>query len=179
MEQTSKFRGMARLLYWVVTVAMLAVLIAMVAFFVMPDLARSMLVDNAPKGLPILSEPSVGVIYALLLISSITVSVQVFIMWHMRALLDLYAEGQALSRACAGRIWRIGIGFVVLPLTGVLYGTASTMLLTLGNPVGERQISIGVSSAQLTAIVGGAMLLLVGVAMQEASKQADENRSFV
>lgn len=176
---TSRFRKFAVALYWAITAAIALRVLSVLVCFVLPDFARSILMGSAPRGLLIQAEPSNTVVYWLLLVGLVPIAVQLFVMWQTRSLLWLYGQGDALSRACGWRISRMGLGVLVLPLANIAYGTAASALLTLGNAAGERQLSIGISGPDMTALIGGGLLLLIGAAMLEASRAADENRSFV
>jgi len=47
------------------------------------------------------------------------------------------------------------------------------------NPVGQRQLSVGVSHTEIWFVLTGGLLMVVGWALVEAARQADENRAFV
>lgn len=179
MAFSARFVSIARLSYFLATLAMLGLAVLALGLFMLPELARTLLVNNAPQGLNIAAPPSTFTVYILLLVGCISVAVQLFVLWHMRCLFALYAEGEALSRSCATHISRVGFGLLIYPVAGVLYYMASSVLLTMGNAAGERELAIGFSSFEIAGALGGAMLILIGSAMQEASRQAEENRAFV
>ncbi len=179
MELSNRFRVFAKSLFWLTTVAMIALVLLFLTFAVSPEFAKSTLMRNAPNGLTVLVPPSAGTVYALLAAGSIAFGLQLFVLWNMRALLRLYAQGQALSAACGGYIARIGMGVIAIPFGGMFYDAMSSYLLTRHNPAGQGEVAIGIQGTSIGLMVGGGLLLLVGAAMLEAARQADENRSFV
>ncbi|MEM9581742.1 MAG: hypothetical protein AAGA08_01365 [Pseudomonadota bacterium] len=179
MELSNRFRVFAKSLFWFTTAVMIALVIMVLTFAVSPDFAKSTLMRNAPDDLTILVPPTTATVYALLASGCVALGLQFFVLWNMRALFRLYAQGQALSAACGGHIARIGAGVIAIPFAGVFYDAMSSFLLTRHNPPGQGEVSIGIQTTSIGLMVGGGMLLLVGAAMLEASRQADENRSFV
>lgn len=179
MELSNRFRGFARGLFWITTAAIAGMLLLVLFVAVMPDMAKTAFVENAPKTLNVLTEPSTGTVYALLASGCVAMALQLFVLWNMRALFGIYAQGFALSARCGTHIARIGAGAIAIPFGWMFYDVMSSYLLTRNNPVGEGQVSLGISGSSLGLMVGGGMLLLVGAAMMEAAKQAEENRSFV
>ena len=166
-------------LFWFTCFVMIALVLSFCAFAAMPEFAKDILMRNAPDGLNILVTPSTATIYALLAAGSVTLGLQLFVLWNMCALFRLYAQGQALSAACGAHIARIGAGVIAIPFGGVFYDAASSYLLTRHNPPGEGAVSIGIQGMSIGLMVGGCLMLLIGATMLEAARQADENRSFV
>lgn len=179
MQLSNRFRVFAKSLFWLTTAVMIALVLMLLTFVAMPEFAKATLMRNAPDDLNILVTPSIATVYALLAAGCVAFGLQLFVLWNMRALLRLYAQGQALSAACGGHIARIGAGVIAIPLGGIFYDVMSSYLLTRHNPPGQGEVSIGIQGTSIGLMVGGGMLLLVGAAMLEAARQADENRSFV
>ncbi|WP_298360820.1 hypothetical protein [uncultured Litoreibacter sp.] len=179
MELSNRFRALAKALFWVTTVAMAGMVLLVLVVIAAPDFVKPALVDNAPAGLNVQTAPSTGTVYSLLATGSIALGLQLFVLWNMRALFGIYARGYALSAKCGTHIARIGAGVIAMPFAWLFYDVMSSYLLTRNNPPGEGQVALGISGSSIGLIVGGGMLLLVGAAMLEASRQAEENRSFV
>ncbi|MCY4335661.1 MAG: DUF2975 domain-containing protein [Litoreibacter sp.] len=164
---------------WLTSAAMIALVLLALGIFANPEFARSLMLETAPAGVQIAVPPETGIVYAVLLLGCLALAAQLYLLWHMRALFVLYARGEILTNICAYRISRIGAGLLLLPLAGLIYQAGSTVLLTLGNPVGERALAISFSATGFAVCLGGALLLFIGIVMQEASRQAEENRAFI
>ena len=179
MELSNRFRVFARGLFWITTASMAGMVLMVLVVAAMPEFAKSTLVSNAPKTLNILTVPSTGTVYALLLTGCVAMAVQLFVLWNMRALLRIYGQGRALSADCGAHIARIGIGAIAMPFGWMFYDVMSSYLLTRNNPAGQGEIAFGIAGSSIGLMLGGGVLLLVGAAMLEAARQAEENRSFV
>jgi len=100
-------------------------------------------------------------------------------LYDLRGLLRLYRRGAALSHAAARRIGRIGAWLLMLAVHGLLAYPILSVLLTMGAPVGERQLVVSVSQAQIGFLLAGGIMTLIGWAMRDAAALAEENRGFV
>lgn len=98
------------------------------------------------------------------------------------ALADMFgcfARGQTMSAVAAAHLRKAGQWFVLAAIFGVFAHTASIVLLTLGNPAGERQLSVAFSSDQLFPLILAGVLFAVGHILESAARIAEENRGFV
>jgi hypothetical protein len=100
-------------------------------------------------------------------------------LWQMRRLFQHYRRGDMLSEGCALAIRRIGIAVLALLGLQVLTHPLQVLALTLGNPEGQRSVSVAFGSNDMALLLTGALILLIGWAMGEAVAAAGENRSFV
>ncbi|PJI93074.1 hypothetical protein BC777_1942 [Yoonia maricola] len=97
----------------------------------------------------------------------------------MRKLFTAYAAGEVLTDHCALLIQRIGQGFLALAAASFVLRPLQMLVLTMANPPGQRSIAIGVNSEIIFFALSGALIVIIGWAMREASDIATENKSFV
>ena len=57
--------------------------------------------------------------------------------------------------------------------------TLTVLALTLGNPPGQRQLWVGLTSQHYLSLLFGLVLLAVSTVLVEAARVADENAEFV
>lgn len=166
----------AHILSFLTLVIMIAVVLGVSYFFVDIEAGRAVLLSNAPelKGAPPLSD---GTLRAMLCVGLFSVSAQLYLLWQARKLFNLYASENYLSRDCADTIRNLGLGLVALPLIRFLQEPIWSILMTLGSD--DISVSIAVSSNGIGYLIGGVLMLLIGWAMLEASRVAEENKSFV
>jgi hypothetical protein len=100
-------------------------------------------------------------------------------LWRMRALFSRYRRGEILTPPAAELIRGIGGALVVLALAGVLLRTAQVLVLTLDNPDGQKILAISFDGDFLGFLLSGGLLVVIGWAMREAARAAEENASFV
>lgn len=77
------------------------------------------------------------------------------------------------------RIGRVGIAILFLAPVGIVARAVGTVIVSWNNPPGQQEIAVSVGSADVIMLVAGATLLMLGWAMKEATRIADENRQFV
>ena len=90
-----------------------------------------------------------------------------------------FATGDILTPESGRRLKRIGLIVTALgPVTIVIRSIAS-VVVSLPNPPGERVLAVGFGSNDVTAIIAGMLLIVLGWTLEEAARVADENRQFV
>ncbi|WP_051242335.1 DUF2975 domain-containing protein [Stappia stellulata] len=90
-----------------------------------------------------------------------------------------FARGEVLTPESGRRLKRIGVIVTALgPLT-ILIRTIASVVVSLPNPPGERVLAVGFGSNDVTAIIAGMLLIVLGWTLEEAARVADENRQFV
>lgn len=98
---------------------------------------------------------------------------------QMWALFGCFARGELLARAPARHLRRLGLALCALAVAQPLGRTLSILALTWGNPPGERQIWLGLSSDHYLSLLFGLLLLALAQVLAEAARVADENAEFV
>ncbi|GAB5447025.1 hypothetical protein [Gymnodinialimonas sp.] len=178
MDSLSQTRRIARPLALVTTIALLAYPFAVFTMALSGYFDTAFLRD-AYSGvtLPaVLSPAALTVTYA---IAALSVALICVVLWNIRALLVLFATGDVLGGEAARRIRRIGTLLLALAIYGVLAHTLTVLALTWGNPPGERSLSIAFSNTDLFLFLAAGLMTVIGLAMTEAARIADENRAFI
>jgi hypothetical protein len=111
--------------------------------------------------------------------SLLPVAVSSYALWQMWALFGCFAQGELLARAPAAHLHRLGLALCALTLAQPLGRTLSILALTWGNPKGERQFWLGLSSDHYLSLLFGLLLLALARVLAEAARVADENAEFV
>lgn len=116
---------------------------------------------------------------ATLAIACIPVLLAVAVLLLLHKLFLGFSRGAVLVPA-SGRILRqIGLIIAILaPLQIVLCAVAS-VVLSLPNPPGERELAIGIGSDDISTLIAGMLLIVLGWTLEEAASVADENSRFV
>ncbi len=98
---------------------------------------------------------------------------------QVRHLFTHFAEGRIFDPAPALAIRRTGIGMLAMVAGGILAKPLVTVLLTMGNPPGQRQVSVAVSADTYVLALFGGLMITLGWVLGEATRLSDENRQFV
>lgn len=102
-----------------------------------------------------------------------------FLLWQLWQLFGEYGRGRVFSAGAVQRLRRLALGVMALGIVAPLSRTGSVLALTWGNPVGERQLLVSLSSDDYLHLVLGAVLLAIVQVMAEAVRLAQENAEFV
>ncbi|MCF2871684.1 hypothetical protein L0664_11460 [Octadecabacter sp. G9-8] len=97
----------------------------------------------------------------------------------MRRLFALYQKGDPLAPQAGPLIKSIGSNLFISALAAIAVVPVQSGLMSLANPVGERQISVSLNSSTLGFVLVSGLLLLIGWSMSEATRLAAENKEFI
>lgn len=111
--------------------------------------------------------------------SMLPTSVSLFALWQMWSLFGCFAQGELLARRPAQHLRRLGLGLCALSAAQPLGHTLAILALTWGNPKGERQLWLGLSSDHYLALLFGLLLLALAQVLSEAARVAEENAEFI
>ena len=92
---------------------------------------------------------------------------------------SLTGQGRILSQEAARWMRRAGMTLFVLAIYATVSRTLTILLLSMGNPPGERQLTIGIEGTQFFSIFLAGVFLLVAHALVLGSEIEQENKSFV
>ena len=133
----------------------------------------------SPIGLPVAPGVSAAEWWGAVLIGLIPGTAMLWTFHVLRGLFRAYAAGEVLSAANAARIGLIGRGILLVAASSLLIRPIQSVLLTLSNPEGQRQVTITVSSNDLALLLAGGVFIAIGFAMREAARADAENKAFV
>lgn len=179
MASVARVSKAARILSFTTLIFMIGMILSVAYFFIDVDIGRDYMLGAAqtsysPATIETLSN---GTLRLMMAVGWMAVAVQLFILWRVKTLFDLYGAGEFLSLDCALTIRSIGIGLLALPIVRFIQQPLWSMLKTMREE--ETMITISISSNGLGFAIGGALMMLIGWAMVEASRAAEENRGFV
>jgi hypothetical protein len=105
--------------------------------------------------------------------------VALFMLWQLWRLFGAYRRGEVFSRPALQHLRRFSIGVLLLAALEPLTRTACILAVTIGNPPGQRQLVIGLSSDDYERVLIGAVLLAIASVMAEAVRVAEDHAGFV
>jgi multisubunit Na+/H+ antiporter MnhC subunit len=119
-----------------------------------------------------------------LIVASVVVGVVPVAIWlwtlnQMRRLFGGYKTGAVLTDQSAHHIQRIGLGFMGIALVQLALVPIQGLILTWANPVGQRALSVGITSDMLGFLLAAGLMTVIGWAMREAAQAASENEAFI
>lgn len=97
----------------------------------------------------------------------------------LRRLFGFYEKGKIFAAENVECYRRLGWMLMVWVGCEIAGNSLLSVALTLGNPPGQRVITLGVSSAELASLFIGSVVLVVSWVMDEGRKIAEEQSLFV
>lgn len=173
-----KIRKLARILYGATWLGMIGLPLAIGIYLVTGDLGPEALRADYPH-LDLPAQLSNATYLSALAIKAIPIAVGLFILWQMQGLFGLYMQGETLTLNCTHRILRIGQGLVCLGLVSILTTTLVIAILSLGNPPGQRYLSISFGDGEMRSLLAGGLMVIIGWISKEAARAEEENKAFV
>lgn len=116
---------------------------------------------------------------AWLSIAAVPAALSIWGLWNALKLFLGYREGAVFTEIAGHRLKCMGIALAMTPLAQIMMTAATSVLLTMHNQVGQRQLTVSMTETHLVVGVAGAMLLVIGWVLTEAARIAEENRQIV
>lgn len=106
-------------------------------------------------------------------------SIAVFAVWQLRLLFRLYADGLIFTAANTRCLRRFAAAVVAFAIAKPVTGALLSVVLTMNNPPGQRQLSITLGSSELTTLFIGGVFLIIAWIMDEAREMAEEQAEII
>jgi len=173
-----RFVRLSRAMMWLTTAGIVLIVALSALGFVVPEWTRNALLarlgqTGAAIPLNATNQAIAGAIAA------VPIGVMIWGLWHVRALFGEFTLGRVFTETAARHLQMFGASVLAQGPLGPLMSVALTVLLTLGNPPGERLLAVTFSIYDYFALVVGGVLFAAASIMREAAHIADENASFV
>lgn len=170
--------SLVRILHVATVICMVATPIMVVAFLTFTPINPTT-VQAMMDSLTVSTAATPLQLWAAVALNGLTVAVMFWTFNEMRKLFVSFQKGQALTVESAHLIERIGRGLLGLAVLPFILFPIKSVILSMANPVGERTLSVSLSSTSVGFALTAGLLIVIGWAMREAAAAVDENRTFV
>ena len=99
--------------------------------------------------------------------------------WHAKLCFAQFANGEIFTASAVGHLRRFAGWTAAAALAAIMAGAAISILFTINNPPGTRQLALGVSSNQVFTMFFAALVWLMADVIGQGQAFADENKQFV
>ena len=99
--------------------------------------------------------------------------------WQAKRCFDLFGQGRVFTAQAVDRLRRFAGWVAAAALAAIVAGAAISGLLTLNNPPGLRQLSVGISSNHVFTLFVAGLVWLMADVIGQGQALADENERFV
>lgn len=111
--------------------------------------------------------------------SMISMAVLLSLLHQAYALFDAFRLGHVFTTDAPVRLRRIGSCIVALAILRPITATLLGLILTLGNPPGQRILALSLSIDDYMIAALGGLVLAIGHVMTEAARMAEDHRQIV
>ena len=108
------------------------------------------------------------------LIFLLPLSAEMFAIVTIMRLLKLYREGIIFSATHVLLFKRLGQALICYGIAGIFQTTGLGLVMTMNNPPGQRMLTLGMWSDDISLFVVAAVVLMLSWVMDEGRKQAEE-----
>ena len=171
LHKFSKF--MANLCAAVIIVAPLGLLLIWLNFPFLGPYMKQELGLPADMSVPLESQLLAG------LINLTRLGIGLYGVIHLRRTFLEGAQGRYFSSQAVGSFRTFAWASLVYGIAAPIERTLVILAMTLGNPPGERMLSIGISTDHLLALFVGLLFVAVAHMFREGQRLAEENEEFL
>ena len=177
MKTRSKLTEVSSRLYLVFLIFLILIPAGTAAFWIFYNMIPQNLV-SVSTGLPVYFPvpPMLDGFQRFLgfLISLLPLSVEMFAIVTIMRLLKLYREGIVFSAAHVLLFKRLGQALICYGISGIFHTTGLGLVMTMNNPPGQKMLTLGMGSDDISLFVVAAVVLTLSWVMDEGRKQAEE-----
>lgn len=181
MQDVTRLRRLSRLMQGIVLVcgALIALAVALFFFASLNDAAffeeqvREKLDLSGPL---VFTSSAVAITAALIAIQLGLLFAALYSVWRM---FGAFSAEEPLSGKSAHWMGRASTAFVALAAGGILLRMLMILALTMGNPPGEKMLTLGFGSSELLTLLIACIMYMTGRLMAVAADVRAEQRDFV
>ncbi|EKF19135.1 DUF2975 domain-containing protein [Nitratireductor pacificus] len=181
MPDMNRLRRLSRLMQTIVmgctALVLLGVAWALATSFVQPTgfahLVREGLSITGPIAL---TSSSVGVTVVLIAVQLGFLLAALYCVWRM---FGAFAADEPLSGESARWMRRAGLAFVAVASGSIVLRALMVLVLTLGNPPGQKMLAVGFGSSELLSLLIAGIMYMTSHLMAVAADVRADQRGFV
>ncbi|MCG8543216.1 MAG: DUF2975 domain-containing protein [Alphaproteobacteria bacterium] len=113
------------------------------------------------------------------LIAMIPGGLTIYAVWRLRTLFGLYARGLIFTAENIRCLRGFALAVLGFALAKPISGSLMSVALTMGNPPGQRMLSVSFGSSEATTLFIGCVFLVISWIMDEGRELAEEQAQIV
>jgi uncharacterized membrane protein YidH (DUF202 family) len=113
------------------------------------------------------------------LLTMVPLSLLMLGVWRLRQLFTLYRAGSYFNQAAAGHLHGFAMMLFFSALVSPITQALTTVVLTMGNPPGQRSLSINIGSDDFNQLALAGVLIAIAWVLREGQRLAQENAEII
>ncbi|MEP9377035.1 hypothetical protein ABLE91_09995 [Aquabacter sp. CN5-332] len=114
-----------------------------------------------------------------LLLTAVPLLALAYGLLQVRRIFQDFATGRMITPTLARRLELFGGTVLAQAFLSPLAGAALSVVVTAGNPSGQRMLALSIGSQDMLCALFGVLLIGVGLVMHEAARIAEDHAGFV
>ncbi|MDG1709334.1 MAG: hypothetical protein P8H03_11265 [Emcibacteraceae bacterium] len=167
---SKRMQGFCTVLMW---------LIPLFIIYVWLDYQGARDLGIAHKFPTIVGEPLLGSLIVGFIISALMSSLIVGGIYHLRSFFELSKDGNIFSNDGVGAFYKFSKYIVIFSFITMPVNTLMSVIMSWGNPVGQREITLSFQAYDLALIFLSLVLFTVSLVMKESVLIAEENAQII
>ncbi|WPZ15588.1 DUF2975 domain-containing protein [Nitratireductor rhodophyticola] len=181
MHDVARLRRLSRLMQAIVLVCGAFIAAGAVWFFAAslsdPGLFETLVRDNLSLSGPLaFTSSAIGVTAALIAVQFGLLFTALYCVWRM---FGAFAAEEPLSGESAHWLRHASAAFVAVAAGSIVLRMLMILVLTMGNPAGQKMLAIGIGSAEMLSVLIACIMYMTGRLMALAAEVRAEQRDFV
>ena len=180
MNNLSKIKKFSRGFYLLLTVFLIVLPLYYAGYWIfINDFPETLITVNTPSESLVPHHLPAGLRLAGFAACLLPLAAVWYGLFHIRKLFSYYRSGTIFSFQHVRLFKKIARALMAWVLLSILYESAKSVLFSLGNPPGQRVLSVGFTSSELTMLLIGGLVFFIAWIMDEGRRLHEENQLTV
>ncbi|VFQ44612.1 DUF2975 domain-containing protein [Desulfoluna butyratoxydans] len=180
MDNLSKIKKHSKRFHLLITFFMAAIPLYYLLYWIFINQLPNEIINVNTTATPLIPNHLPASLRALgLLCSLLPLSALTYGLMNLRKLFAYYNKGEIFSFEHVRLFRSTAKALVLWVVFSILYESAKSVIFTMGNPPGERVISVGFSSPELTSLVLAGIVFFIAWVMDEGRALSEESQFTV
>lgn len=178
MQPEARVQTMSRFLRIVFTIILIGIPLIQILFWIF---FNQLPPEMIPRELPVAVKQNLTMMTRLLALAAsfITTGVVMACVYQLIRLFRFYEHAEIFTEGTVGCLRTLGRLLIGLFVAGIIQQPLLSVALTLQNPPGQRMLTFGLNSDNITVLLFGGVVVLITWVMDEGRKLQEEQRLTV
>jgi len=175
MKNLSRIKKISKFFYLLLSSLIAVIPLYYATYWTFINHLPDTLITVNTASVPLIANPiSVKLRITGFLVSLLPLSALLYGLVSIRKLFSFYREGMIFSLEHVGIFYKTSKALFLWVLLSVLYESAKSIIFSIGNPPGQRVVSVGFSSPELTTLIVAGGILVIAWVMEEGRILTEE-----